>query len=419
MTVDSVLDRSCTYTAGFEITASDATLDCRGATVDGTGKQGIGIEVSAPVDADVSGITIRNCNVRGFLNSMRITRVGFRTLAEGHEYDHGITGTVIEDNTIGGSGGVGIYVDGYVSDATITHNTIAGAGSSGIYLETGSTDNVVDHNIIRDNGFVENAPSGQLVMFAGTQFRFWGIGREGVSIDGSRRNRVVENTFSGNAAGGVFLYTNCGENVHVDPGAWLPRRYGADDNVISGNSFTGGTNGVWVASRMGESLLPMDCSDPAYYSSGVTRISLDRASGNTVQGNTFRDVVYGVRVEDDDTKVVGNRFVGSNAGDYAVVAGTPYRTTVLNRPVSGTVITANRATITDNASPYRWVDGQTATTFSDNRSAGAVVGWCRSIDLPRGIFVFVLAVAAEPVGSPVTPTPPLTVPVVGKQPPCA
>src|SRR5262249_47253378 len=152
-----------------------------------------------------------------------------------HEYDHGISGVVIEDSDIGGSQGVGIYVDAYVTRTTIRDTTIVGAGSTGIYLEAGSTDNVVEHNTIRDNGFVENSPSGQLFSFNGVQFRFWGTGREGIAVDGSRRNKIVGNVLSGNSAGGIFLYTNCGENVHVDPQAWIPRPYGADDNVISGN----------------------------------------------------------------------------------------------------------------------------------------------------------------------------------------
>jgi parallel beta-helix repeat protein len=414
VTASSVLDPSCTYHAGFEITASNVTLDCRGALVSSTSTTGVGIEVSTPVDADLSGITIRSCRVRGFLNSMRVTRVGFRTLTSGHEYDHGISGVVIEDSNLGGSSGVGIYVDAYVTRTTIRRTTITGAGSTGIYLEAGSADNTVEHNVIRDNGFVENSPSGQLFTFNGLQFRFWGIGREGIAVDGSRRNHIVGNVLSGNSAGGVFLYTNCGENVHVDPDAWIPRPYGADDNVVAGNRFDGGVNGVWIASRMGENLLPMDCSDPQY----APGITLDRAPRTTVTGNTFRDVVYGVRVEDDAARVIGNRFVAAADGSYAVVVGTPYRTSVLHRPVTGTVLMGNVAAITGNASPYRWVDGETDSTVAANTANGAPVGWCRSADLPRGPFVFAVAVVLEPPGSPVTPPPDLEVPTVGPQEPC-
>ena len=325
---------------------------------------------------------------------------------------------MIEGSKVGGSHGVGIYVDGYVTRTTIRHDVIDGAGSSGIYLEAGSADNVVEQNTIRNNGYIENGPGGQLVTFAGAQFRFWGIGREGISIDGSRRNQVIGNSFSGNSAGGVFLYTNCSEYVHQRPDTWFPRRYGADDNVISGNSFDGGINGVWVASRMGENVLPMDCSDPAYVSTAAQRISLDRAARTTVSRNTFRDVVYGVRVEDDGTTVAGNRFIAGSGSSYAVIVGTPYRTSVLAQPVRDTSIIGNRAEISGNPSPYRWVDGETGTVFTRNVADDVPVGWCSGADLPRGPFVFVIAVAFEPPGSPVTPPPDLTVPVVGPPPAC-
>lgn len=62
LTSSARLDPSCSYTAGFEITASDVDLNCRGAVIDRTGQGGDpGILVHTPVDADLSGVTIRNC----------------------------------------------------------------------------------------------------------------------------------------------------------------------------------------------------------------------------------------------------------------------------------------------------------------------------------------------------------------------
>jgi parallel beta-helix repeat protein len=416
LTRSARLDPSCTYTGGFDITASNVTLDCRGAVVEGRG--GAGILVHAPVDADLSRVTIRNCVVRGFLNSIRVTRDGFRSLPAGHEYDHGIRDVLIEHTRVSDSTGVGIYVDGYVSRTTIRHSSITSAGGSGIYLEAGSVDNVVAHNSIRDNGLRENGPSGQLRTFLGVQFRFWGIGREGISIDGSRRNLVTGNTLEGNSAGGIFLYTNCGEYVNSRPERWFERRYGADDNVIAGNRFKGGVNGVWVGSRMGESTLPMECSDKPYVNQGLKWIALDRAARNAIFGNSFEDVTYGVRVEDDDTKVVANRFSGPGPSHHAVVIGTPERTSVLNRPVRGTKLLANSSWIRDNPHPYRWVEGQADTSVALNRALGRPVGVCQGKTLPRGPFVMTLAFAVEPPGSPETPAPDLTVPTVGALPPC-
>jgi polygalacturonase len=96
----------------------------------------------------LSNILVRNCYVEGFLNNVRITREGFRDLAEGVEYDHAFSNIVVEDSTFVNSRGVGVFVDGYVTDVTLRNLHIEGSGSTGIYLEAGSKDNVVENNVI-------------------------------------------------------------------------------------------------------------------------------------------------------------------------------------------------------------------------------------------------------------------------------
>ena len=128
----------------------------------------------------------------------------------------------------------------------------------------------------------------------------------------------------GNSAGGIFLYKNCGE--YPDRPRYFERRDHADRNLIEGNTFLGGRNGVWVGSRMAENTLPMDCTDPAYVDQPARRVVLDHAADNVVRGNAFYDVTYGVRVEDDRTTVEGNTFAGSGPDRHAVIIGTPDRT---------------------------------------------------------------------------------------------
>ena len=382
-------------------------------------ENGSGIRVRTPANVDMSGITVRNCVVSGFQNSIRVTREGFRALPAGEEYDHVLEDVTLTGNHVSGSHGVGIYVDGYVTDVTITDTTITDAGSSGIYLEAGSADNLVEGNQILENGFGENGPGGQIEEVGGLRYRFWGTGREGISIDGSRRNVIRDNTLTGNSAGGIYLYTNCGEYFNSKPSTYFQRRYGATGNLITGNRLSDGVSGVWVGARMGESMLPMDCADPAYFHSGMTQITRDRAAGNTVSDNLFDNMTYGVRVEDDDTKVTGNSFSGTDEGQYAVIVGTPYRTTELGEPVSGTELTGNISMIAGNPSPYRWVDGETGSTGSGNVALGQESTLCEGKSLPRGPFVMTIVVVYEPAGSPVTPTPAnLRIPPVGPQPPC-
>src|SRR4029079_4870619 len=126
----------------------------------------------------LADVTVKNCSVDGFLNSFRVTRPGFRDLAEGVEDEHPTSNHQVERNQFRNSRGVGAYVDGYVTGVTLTGNVVENAGSSGIYLEGGSKVSVVDGNLLVHNGYRENGPGGQLFTFNGVAIWFWGVGRE-------------------------------------------------------------------------------------------------------------------------------------------------------------------------------------------------------------------------------------------------
>ena len=404
ITVSSHLDPSCVWTRGVRITASDVVFDCQGAHLYGPDRQRA-VEITASTDTALSNITVRNCHMEGFLNNVRIIREGFRDLAEGVEYENAFSNIVIEDSTLLNSRGVGVFVDGYVTGVTLRRLHVEGSGSSGIYLEHGSKDTLVEDCDIVNNGFGENGPYWQPFDTSGlNNIWYFGTGREGLSIDGARFSTVRNNRFSGNSYGAIFLYKNCGEFVTSRPERWWPRRYGADGNVIENNAITGGTNGIWIAARMGENIGPMECSDPEYQPG----YSLDYADDNIIRNNVFQNVTYGVRVEDDDNQILNNQFSGDGA-QQAVLIGTPNRTATLDQPVTGTIVTGNTATIPGNPNPYRWVHGHTNTTFSGNLSLGRLSGLCAGLAPARGPFVMTLAftIADE---QPVDPPPPLAQP---------
>jgi parallel beta-helix repeat protein len=414
ISVSSHLDPSCTWTRGIDIVASDVVFDCQGAHIATTDRR-YGVLITAPTTAALSNITVRNCHVEGFLNNFHVEREGFRDLAEGVEYENAFSDIVIEDSTSLNSRGVGIFVNGYVTDVTLRNLHVEGAGSAGIYLETGSKDNVVENNQIVNNGYGENGPQWQYFEPLGVWF--WGVGREGIAIDGSRNNLVTGNHFSGNSAGSIFLYKNCGEFWISRPNRWFDRRYGANGNVIEHNTFAGDDIGVWVGSRMGENTLPMECSDPAYYEDALTRVVHDVAKDNVVRDNVFQNVPYGIRVEDDGTVVEGNEFTSADAGHQAVIVGTRFRTPLLGLPVANTAISGNRATIAGNGNPYRWIHGHTGTTFTGNEAFGRVVGFCEGVQPPTTPFIFVLAFAAGGPDDPPTDPGPV-VPPPDPLPPC-
>jgi parallel beta-helix repeat protein len=418
ITVSSRLDPRCTYTGGFDITASNVTFDCRNARLRRATGDVNAIAVFVDADANLSNITIRNCRIDGFSHGVDIARNRANQLAAGHEYDHYLRNVVVEDTRIRNTHAVGIYVHPYVTRTTLRRDVVTGAASTGVYLDEGSRRARIVDNVFGANGFVENGPGGTNTTFNGVGVRYWGPGREGIAVDGSSDNLIRGNQLLGNSAGGVFLYTNCGENVHTDPEDWLDHRYGAEHNTIAGNTIVGAGTGVWIASRMGENVYPMDCSDVPYVSGPLQTITLDRAAKNTVRGNTIVGADFGVRVEDDHAIVAGNTFSASSASDYAVVVGTPYRTSALDEPVKDATVARNVSTIVGNASPYRWVDGVAALHDEDNVSLGAASAMCEAPEIPRGPFVMVYAIALQDPSRPPVPPPAYTVPSLGVLPAC-
>jgi hypothetical protein len=206
--------------------------------------------------------------------------------------------------------------------------------------------------------------------------------------------------------------------VNTRPATYFQRRTKAQNNVIQGNRFEGGLNGIWVGSRMSDNTFPMDCSNTPYRSGSIERITLDFAPNNVIRGNEFTDVVHGIRVEDDGTQILDNTFRGPDASYHAVVVGTKWRTSDLARPVTGTVLSGNRSDIVGNHSPYRWTYGLGAIDVANNVALGRTVGVCQAPPIPVSVFVMVYAVAVEPAGGPPAPKPDFTIPRLPALPSC-
>lgn len=396
-TTSTHLDPACTYGQGVEVRASNVVLDCRGARIeDPSGNGSRGILIASPADVPLANVTLRNCVVRGFLNGIRATREGFKTLAAGAEYDAAWSNVRVENVHVYATRGSGVFVDGYVTNVTLSGLDVAGAGSVGVYLEAGSRDGVVENSTIHHNGYGDVVPEGVPIDFGGLHLRYESTGREGIAIDGSRGNRISGNTLHSNSAGGIFLYKNCGEYATQKPAQWWTRRYGADDNVIEENLIHHEKNGVWIGSRMNENQFFMDCSDPTYVSDALLRVHRDFAARNVVRANAFHAVRNGVRVEDDLARVEENWFTGEDApGAQAVLIGTERRTAALGQPVQGTTLARNHAARMGPA-PFVWAHGHGGTTYDDNRVHADVLDAGTPVALSSGVqpvvnpFLFVI-----------------------------
>ncbi len=326
----------------------------------------VGIAVRSPATRALEDVTIRGCVTVGFLNGIRVTRDGFRDLAPGTEFDTPLRRVRIEDTHVYRSRGSGIFLDAYTAEVTVRRVEVAGAGGVGIYLEAGSRDHVVEDSWVHHNGYGDVRPEGIPFTVDGVEFRYLSTGREGIAVDGSSGTVIRDNLVEEHSAGGIFLYKNCGEYVTSRPATHWVRRTGATGNRIEANVIRSGRTGVWIASRQGENQVFMDCSDPTYESGPLLAVHLDPATGNEVVADTVTGATYGIRVEDDRTTVRATTVITGDPDGAAVLVGTGPRTRVLGRPVTATVLEANRAWVAGRPDAYRWFAGHLDTTESGN-----------------------------------------------------
>ena len=380
------LDPSCVYTRGVEITASNVTLDCRGASLvrdPAFGKPGILIET--PADTPLHDVTVRNCHVSLFDNNLRVSRSGFKDLVPGAEYDNGTSNILIENNTFTDSANSGVFINGFVAGVRFARNSVTGSGSVGIYLEAGSRDSVVEQNVVADNGWEDVIPGPASITIGMTTVYYLSTGREGIAVDGSRDNVIRDNVVTHNAAGGIFAYKNCGEDASA-AGHWV-RLYGASGNLISHNVVGDGPNGIWIGSRAAENQLFMDCSDTPIVDDPALKVYLDPAPDNTVEFNRVDAMTNAIRVEADGTTVHGN-FLGT--ADRGVLVGSKYLTTVLSAPITDTTIAVN--TTTAVADPYSWIWGTGTTTFEANTADQDIAALLPGTQPTINPFLFVIQV---------------------------
>lgn len=321
------LDPRCHYTGTVTITGSGLTLDCNGATLDGEGKVPRTLIVGG--ERRVTKVEVRNCVVTGGRSEglfVGLTMPDGRkpTDAQGRAfYNRHPQDIELRNLTVRRNGRSGVYVDDYVQNVTIADSVIEQNGGVGIYLEHSSRHNRVVGSRILDNG--HGAQSGIPGADSGP--------REGIAIDSSADNLIEGNVISGNVAGGISLYRNCGEQ----PGnpdqvkRWQPTAH----NLIRNNEVEGGRVGIWVASRQDWPYRQDQCRlvpDPAQ------GIFPDAAPANQVEGNTIGNVVTGIRVADDDNEVSGNRV---EAQTSCLVLGSEDRDR-RGRPVKGLAVVNNR-----------------------------------------------------------------------------
>lgn len=354
LTGSMTLSPHCVSQGAIYIDQPGVTLDCAGGTLDGRGQKDTVVTIRA------SNVTVTRCTIlsgqgHGILVRSAMPKSTKHALSHAEAYAASPSNVTISDVTIRDAGHSGIYVNTYVRNTHIDRVRIEGSADAALYLDMSTTGAVVENSTFTGNGFgsAERPRSG-------------GGKREAIAIDSSSRNIIRKNLFKGNGGGGVYLYKNCHEHADTNPQS-TPRWMPSEKNEITQNRFEDEPTGVWVASRQSRNLTGSKCGDPSY----APGTYLDAAPNNNVHDNSFLRGGIGIRVEDDGNTLANNRL--DDLEQICILVGTGPRSEVLNRPVTGTVLTGNRCTNVPSSRAFVFTDGARPARASGNQPADGLV----------------------------------------------
>ncbi|MGV2139436.1 right-handed parallel beta-helix repeat-containing protein [Agrobacterium tumefaciens] len=375
---------NCLITKQVVIAKPDLSLDCNGATIDGSnvkilpGSRGQGVGVASEkvtcehsdasgaeslfIDADGSGSLIKNCKIQNFAFGIYLNRrawskprpnaecIAYPEFSDDNakiartpslngmlggrdkRYGYSAADVTVRNVEISKVKDSGIFVNEYAQNWLIEDAGIR-ANSVGIYLERESRQNRIITSTIASNGNV------------------------GIAIDASANNLIEDNVIENNGGIGVALYKNCGESRGVT------RYQHTNGNILRHNIIRGQGGmrfgdmtltmsyllslpgvetlskpgvGVWIASRQGLSRTWMErvtrnqnsaCSDTGYSLRGQTfyedHAKYNQLIENTIYNNGLADVI----VEDDNNKLIGNNFSadGNRIPLTSIIIGSIFR----------------------------------------------------------------------------------------------
>jgi len=353
------LERDCSYQQRFVIEEPNTTLDCNGAEL--LGPDGYSVNIKTGADHAV----VRNCYIRGGKG----IAVRARKLREGESDDEvralAPRDVILEHLHISSSENVSVHLHTHTVGVTLRHSIISDGSGPCVYLSPYGRGHIIEDNLISGCGHTKPDGSPRIAWYR----------REGIAIDASSEHVITGNEITGNAFGGILLYKNCWEHAAEEPDS-RPRTDHARANLIRGNHFSEQPFGVWVAARQSRDLAMMGCGDPtpydnpiqadelfhpsfASYSSAYIELYLislnsvsawpDFAEENVINDNSFEAISHGgIRIEDDDTEVRGNLFIGDF--DYVFV-GAPFRARLAGQPVLNTIL-HNNSFLSDSAERF-------------------------------------------------------------------
>ena len=252
----------------FRFTTPNVVLDGQGRTIDGDcNTDCIGFAIAA------DNVVVRNVTLKRFDGGVSIT--------------HGASNVRFENVTITDNVQHGIYVDKKSSNFICRNCKITDNGAMGIYFEYDTHGNTVEDSEISFNGF-RDKDTGDWVENQKNKNK---DKREGIAIDSSQGNLILNTDFFGNALAAVTIYRNCGERG-------IRREWGANFNTINGGTFN---DDILIASRQDKDLSSWDCLEP-YVHDG--KYVMDDAEFNVVENVTLGANTK-IVIRDDNNSVSG------------------------------------------------------------------------------------------------------------------
>lgn len=357
---------TCLYRLHLDITESNLTLDCQGATLKGSvadeqkswesslaappanedeaeaiktetrpEKPSFGIRVSSlSHSGSLQNISIKNCTVEGFERNFEINAPQSRKIT-------------IEDSKSLEARSYGVFIAPQTTEVTLRRVDVIHSGASGIYAGIDSKNLIVTGGRIQKNGANTSLPH-----------------QDGITLVSSAQNLIVGNLFEENQTSGVSLYHDCGQLGSARP-ATEPT-----DNTLRSNHFKNEKIGVWLASRQSMNQKDLACSAPKTFQDSKWELIADSAKRNLVTKNTFTANRIAIRIEDDENTISENTFKGPRPEGYAVVVGHKFgRPRDLRRPVQKCTLASNSAAGL-NAQPYRYCSTLGNNTLSKNAADG-------------------------------------------------
>jgi parallel beta-helix repeat protein len=251
-----------------------------------------GMETSGDVDAAIVGNDISSNQAHGIRAW----------------YPEGIR---VLDNSILGSAGVGVYLNG-AQDVEIVNNTVAGGGNTGLVVRSsvqfsGSSIRI-ERNNISANGY------------------------NGIAVDQGRSVFILDNVISENTYGGylqsLFSATVWGNTVSSNKGEGLRfagLSYGTiEDNVFSGNGGAGLEIGASDSTVRGNQLVDNGDAGAHVWYSERTSVEL-----NTIEGNLGE----GIFLEESDRITVSRNSIAGNGRD-GIRVGSATNASLLSNTIS-------------------------------------------------------------------------------------